>query len=128
MCILYRLYKGSCKVVEAGPRRVAITLVKSEIFPDPKPQRLMIQICITFRTLNYGNYGIFLIMGNKGFISSALVRVYWQIWTCLRFVCGLWGPFRVEFLRSADHCLKAACSKDAIVHSRTGRDPRKYCS
>ena len=29
--------------------------------------------CMTLRTLNYGNYGIFLIMGNAGFISSILV-------------------------------------------------------
>ena len=37
--------------------------------------RLMIQIsCITLRTLDFGNYGIFLIMqGNAGFISSAVV-------------------------------------------------------
>ena len=26
----------------------------------------------TLRTLNYGNYGLFLIMGNAGFISSTL--------------------------------------------------------
>ena len=33
----------------------------------------MIEIlCITLRTLNYGNYGIFLIMGNAGFISSGV--------------------------------------------------------
>ena len=28
--------------------------------------------CITLRTLNYGNDGIFLIMGNTGFIPSTL--------------------------------------------------------
>ena len=27
---------------------------------------------ITFRTLNYGNYGTFLIMGHAGFISSTV--------------------------------------------------------
>ena len=32
---------------------------------------LMIKSCITSRTLNYGNYGIFLIMG-AGFISSTV--------------------------------------------------------
>ena len=32
--------------------------------------------CITLlRTLNYGNYGIFLIMGNAGFISGAVGTV-----------------------------------------------------
>ena len=30
---------------------------------------------MTLRTLNYGNYGIFLIMGNAGFCPSAVVRV-----------------------------------------------------
>ena len=34
---------------------------------------LMIYICITFRTLNYGNYGLVLIMGNAGFIPSTVV-------------------------------------------------------
>ena len=28
--------------------------------------------CITLRTLNYGNNGIFLVMGNAGFVSSAV--------------------------------------------------------
>ena len=30
---------------------------------------------MTLRTLNYGNYGIFLIMGNAGFCPSAVVRL-----------------------------------------------------
>ena len=29
--------------------------------------------CVTLRTLNYGNYGIFLILGNARFISSTVV-------------------------------------------------------
>ena len=29
---------------------------------------------MTLRTLNYGNYGIFLIMGNAGFCPSAVVK------------------------------------------------------
>ena len=34
---------------------------------------LMLQkSCITSRTLNYGNYGIFLAMGSAGFISSTV--------------------------------------------------------
>ena len=36
--------------------------------------RLMVQICITLKTLDYGNYGIFLIMGNAGFIPSTVAR------------------------------------------------------
>ena len=32
--------------------------------------------CITLRTLNYGNYGTFLIAGNAGFISSTVVWVW----------------------------------------------------
>ena len=31
---------------------------------------------MTLRTLDYGNYGLFLIMGNAGFISSAVVPVF----------------------------------------------------
>ena len=30
---------------------------------------------MTFRTLNSGNYGIFLIMGDEGFISSTVVVI-----------------------------------------------------
>ena len=33
---------------------------------------LMDKILLTLRTLNYGNYGIFLIMGNAGFCPSAV--------------------------------------------------------
>ena len=33
----------------------------------------MIKPCITFRTLKYGNYGLFLDMGNAGFIPSTVV-------------------------------------------------------
>ena len=29
---------------------------------------------MTLRTLNYGNYGLFLILGNAGFVSSTVVR------------------------------------------------------
>ena len=30
---------------------------------------------MTLRTLNYGNYGIFLIMGNAGFCPSTVVSI-----------------------------------------------------
>ena len=30
---------------------------------------------MTLRTLNYGNYGIFLIMGNAGFCPSAVLKL-----------------------------------------------------
>ena len=30
---------------------------------------LLMKSCSTLRILNYGNYGIFLILGNSGFIS-----------------------------------------------------------
>ena len=32
---------------------------------------------MTPRTLHYGNYGIFLIMGNAGFLPSTVVREFW---------------------------------------------------
>ena len=35
--------------------------------------------CITFRTLNYGNYGVFLIMGDAGFISSTVIIRPWHL-------------------------------------------------
>ena len=39
----------------------------------PFPILLMIEIsCFTLRTVNYGNYGIFLIMGDAGFKSSTV--------------------------------------------------------
>ena len=41
-----------------------------------RPLLLMIEIlCITLRTLNYGNYGIFLIRGHAGFISSTVAVI-----------------------------------------------------
>ena len=43
---------------------------------------LMDNSCMTLRTLNYGNYGIFLIMGNAGFCPSAVSRATWD--TCER--------------------------------------------
>ena len=43
--------------------------------------RLMIEILsMTLRTLNYGNYGIFLIMGNAGCISSAVGYIEFIAW------------------------------------------------
>ena len=45
----------------------------------PKSSRITADdkiLSITLRTLNYGNYGIFLIMGNAGFISSTVSRAY----------------------------------------------------
>ena len=46
--------------------------------PKPKSTAIVDDIrpaCITLRILNYGNYGIFLIMGNAGFISSNVSRI-----------------------------------------------------
>ena len=35
---------------------------------------------MTLRTLNYGNYGIFLIMGNAGFCPSTVVQGLQGFW------------------------------------------------
>ena len=35
---------------------------------------------MTLRTLNYGNYGIFLIMGNAGFCPSTVVSIMQGSW------------------------------------------------
>ena len=32
---------------------------------------------MTLRTLNYGNYGIFFIMGNAGFCPSSILYILW---------------------------------------------------
>ena len=40
---------------------------------------------MTLRTLNYGNYGIFLIMGNAGFCPSAVVPLILLIASLVRF-------------------------------------------
>ena len=52
---------------------------------------------MTLRTLNYGNYGIFLIMGNAGFCPSTdvdndegiceLVFFVEYVYVCIVFVC-----------------------------------------
>ena len=46
------------------------------------------------RTLNYGNYGLFLIVGNAGFISSTVsllrVSVFLKC-SLLGLVDGVWG-------------------------------------
>ena len=34
---------------------------------------MTLKSCMTLRTLNYGNYGIFLIMGNAGFCPSTVI-------------------------------------------------------
>ena len=40
---------------------------------------------MTLRTLSYGNYGIFLVMGNAGFIPSTVVLVFLQASRCLAY-------------------------------------------
>ena len=51
--------------------------------------------CNTSRTLNYGNYGIFLIMGNAGFTSSTVVLpLAHSSIPCYepgRYIAGCWG-------------------------------------
>ena len=37
---------------------------------------------MTLRTLNYGNYGIFLIMGNAGFCPSTVERAFLGCGVC----------------------------------------------
>ena len=42
---------------------------------------------MTSRTLNYGNYGIFLILGNAGFISSTVGLKGFPQWDFPIFAC-----------------------------------------
>ena len=47
---------------------------------------------MTLRTLNYGNYGIFLIMGNAGFCPSAV------LWVVVKIMVPFWVPNIVRHL------------------------------
>ena len=44
---------------------------------------------MTLRTLNYGNYGIFLIMGNAGFCPSTVVKMLILLRSLGRVVVGI---------------------------------------
>ena len=66
---------------------------------------------MTLRTLNYGNYGIFLIMGNAGFCPSAVsIGLWsfvfmprcapgWQLWMILNSLFGFLGGCRAPGFR-----------------------------
>ena len=64
---------------------MAITPIRGLITPfittyEPPSRADDYKSCITLRTLNYGNSGIFLMMGNAGFISSTVV---WFLTACM---------------------------------------------
>ena len=85
---------------------------------------------MTLRILNYGNYGIFLIMGNAGFCPSAVslgfpLNLYWYfggllLWLLLLLRCGscscswrLKAPDSTKVLQSGDDSrdiFQKACS------------------
>ena len=69
---------------------------------------------MTLRTLNYGNYGIFLIMGNAGFCPSAV----WGHYKLFVFVFS--GPF----LESAE-CATKAYVRRADHHFRRSKGVKK---
>ena len=67
---------------------------------------------MTLRTLNYGNYGIFLIMGHAGFCPSTVVTIvisinssnsihkpYFPIPVLVRI--GFWGPLYCNYSKEA---------------------------
>ena len=45
---------------------------------------------MTLRTLNYGNYGVFLIMGNAGFRPSAVLLMP-VLFSISKIAKGVWG-------------------------------------
>ena len=49
---------------------------------------------MTLRTLNYGNYGIFLIMGNAGFCPSTVMgsRILFEVYSLFQGLWRLWDP------------------------------------
>ena len=56
---------------------------------------LMIQSCVTLRTLNHGNYGIFLIMRHAGFLYHQPYEPSWPVvlmWPYVRSEIGLVMP------------------------------------
>ena len=66
-------------IVECRVSIVAITLMSWEIIPQSSTYDIYIYIyiyisCITLRTLKYGKYGIFLVRGNAGCMSSTVVH------------------------------------------------------
>ena len=58
---------------------------------------------MTLRTLNYENYGIFLIKGNAGFCPSTVTRI------------GCWGRLSYE-LKGALSRYNGACFKNPLYH------------
>ena len=57
---------------------------------------------MTLRTLNHGNYGIFLIMGNAGFISSTVAAEFPNLpsrSSLLHLGCTHWGIMAFRALR-----------------------------
>ena len=52
---------------------------------------------MTLRTLNYGNYGIFLIMGNAGFCPSTVVLIL--VFPILLLQKNTFGEPTFEFFR-----------------------------
>ena len=54
---------------------------------------------MTLRTLNYGSYGIFLIMGNAGFCPSTVFRdigvPYFRklLWVVVKIRVSFWVPY-----------------------------------
>ena len=87
--------------------------------------------CMTLRTLNYGNYGIFLIMGNAGFCPSAVLICYYYSSSCTMSILvvddveGLefkmyWSSAKPDALRSM------ADSPKFVQHSwQVGKNSKK---
>ena len=48
----------------------SVAIFKQADWTSEKCRGTVDESCVTLRTLNYGNSGLFLIMGNAGFISS----------------------------------------------------------
>ena len=79
-------------ILTAIPKNPIIIIIylRPTLSPIPLwPTTVDDKSCITLKALNYGNYGIFLIMGNGGFISSTVVTVLFLL------LVGLSLPFLV---------------------------------
>ena len=69
---------------------------------------------MTLRTLNYGNYGIFLLMGDAGFCPSTVVPTLGYIWSR-----RVWAP-RLEEVRVAQAGASATEDPGAHLPGRRG--------
>ena len=81
---------------------------------------------MTLRTLNYGNYGIFLIMGHAGFCPSTVVYNYRApTFKALRVICSFRSVKKTDSGQVDDSLSSTACAQVRKVDNlRKGLEKR----